>query len=262
MSSAAPAPSPSQSLRILLGALIGAVLGLLMLGVALAAWWLAVARHKPERIVVPEAFEARLEAAAGGAAFGLSPVYVHGASSGADWLSGIASELEAQGHELRPLPEDDPALTREVERLARRWAEPPRRPLLIWRGPAGLMLCRCDHPRARAQARRLLAASHRPDVVEPQGPQPAAASRGAVEPAGPSYPPLGPPPARIAAAPAASMTAPPRETSAAPALPGDPAPRGQAGPPPPPGRASPARATAPRRTDPPEARRDADSLFF
>ena len=55
--------SSSQLPRILLGALIGAVLGLLMLGVALAAWWLAVARHEPQPIVAPEGFEARLEAA-------------------------------------------------------------------------------------------------------------------------------------------------------------------------------------------------------
>ena len=54
--------SSSQLPRVLLGALIGAVLGLLMLGVALAAWWLAVARHEPQPIVAPEGFEARLEA--------------------------------------------------------------------------------------------------------------------------------------------------------------------------------------------------------
>ena len=87
--------SSSQLSRILLGALIGAVLGLLMLGVALAAWWLAVARHTPQPIVAPEGFEARLEEAAGGAAFGLSPVYAYEPdsprSSGAVWLSQISS---------------------------------------------------------------------------------------------------------------------------------------------------------------------------
>jgi hypothetical protein len=94
--------APSQLPRILLGVVIGAVLGLLMLGVALAAWWLAVARHTPQPIVAPEGVEARLEAAAGPAAFGLAPVYVHGAASGADWLAQIAPELESQGYDLRP----------------------------------------------------------------------------------------------------------------------------------------------------------------
>ncbi|SPU44315.1 hypothetical protein [Brevundimonas diminuta] len=258
--------SSSQLPRVLLGALIGAVLGLLMLGVALAAWWLAVARHEPQPIVAPEGFEARLEAAAGGAAFGLTPVYVHDRdgpdSSGAVWLSQIASELEVQGHELRPVPTDDAELVREIERLARRWAEPPRRPLLIWRGPAGLMLCRCDHPRARAQARQLLAASASmsADAVEAQ--PSVAAPRRAVEPTGPAYPRLGPPPAKTAAPPAPPVAAAARTASPTPSLPGDPAPRraeAKASPAP---RASSARPASPRRTDPPEARRDADSLFF
>lgn len=260
--------SSSQLPRILLGALIGAVLGLLMLGVALAAWWLAVARHEPQPIIAPEGFEARLEAAAGGAAFGLTPVYVHDRdgpdSSGAVWLSQIASELEAQGHEVLPVPTDDAELTREIERLARRWAEPPRRPLLIWRGPKGLMLCRCDHPRARAQARQLLAASASTpaDAVEAQAAPSVGAPRQAVEPTGPAYPRLGPPPAKTAAPPAPPVAAPTRATSPTPSLPGDPAPRraeAKASPAP---RASSTRPASPRRTDPPEARRDADSLFF
>lgn len=257
--------SSSQLPRVLLGALIGAVLGLLMLGVALAAWWLAVARHGPQPIVAPEGFEARLEAAAGGAAFGLTPVYVHDRdgpdSSGAVWLSQIASELEAQGHELRSVPTDAAELVREIERLARRWAEPPRRPLLIWRGSAGLMLCRCDHPRARAQARQLLAASASTpaDAVVAQAAPPVVAPRRAVEHKGAAYPRLGPPPAKTAAPPVA---APARTASPAPSLPGDTAPRraeAKASPAP---RASSARPASPRRTDPPEARRDADSLFF
>ncbi|MGX1589391.1 hypothetical protein [Brevundimonas diminuta] len=260
--------SSSQLPRVLLGALIGAVLGLLMLGVALAAWWLAVARHEPQPIVAPEGFEARLEAAAGGAAFGLTPVYVHDCdgldSSGAVWLSQVASELEAQGHELRPVPTDDAELVREIERLARRWAEPPRRPLLIWRGPTGLMLCRCDHPRARAQARQLLAASASTpaDAVEAQASPAVVAPRRAVEPKGPAYPRLGPPPAKTAAPSAPPVAAPARAASPTPSLPGDPAPRraeAKASPAP---RASSVRPASPRRTDPPEARRDADSLFF
>ncbi|WP_341022706.1 hypothetical protein [Brevundimonas diminuta] len=260
--------SSSQLPRILLGALIGAVLGLLMLGVALAAWWLAVARHEPQPIIAPEGFEARLEAAAGGAAFGLTPVYVHERdgpdSSGAVWLSQVASELEAQGHEVRPVPTDDAELTREIERLARRWAEPPRRPLLIWRGPGGLMLCRCDHPRARAQARQLLAASASTsaDAVEAQASPPVVAPRRAVEHKGPAYPRLGPPPAKTTAPSAPPVAAPARAASPTPSLPGDPAPRraeARASPAP---RASSARPASPRRTDPPEARRDADSLFF
>ncbi|MEN5115197.1 hypothetical protein ABE453_14335 [Brevundimonas diminuta] len=250
--------APSQLPRILLGVVIGAVLGLLMLGVALAAWWLAVARHTPQPIVAPEGVEARLEAAAGPAAFGLAPVYVHGASSGADWLAQIAPELESQGYDLRPTPPDDPVLAREIERLARRWAEPPRRPLLIWRGPTGLVLCRCDHPRARAQARQLLAAAASLDGAPSSAP-PAVASRRAAEPAGPTYPRLGPPPAKTVA-PSAPPAAPARAAPPAPALPGDPAPRAKA--PLSPGRSSPARPASPRRTDPPEARRDADSLFF
>lgn len=252
--------SSSQLPRVLLGALIGAVLGLLMLGVALAAWWLAVARHEPQPIVAPEGLEARLEAAAGGAAFGLTPVYVHDRdgpdSSGAVWLSQIASELEAQGHELRPVPTDDAELVREIERLARRWAEPPRRPLLIWRGPTGLMLCRCDHPRARAQARQLLAASAATsaDAVEAQASPSVVAPRRAVEPKGPAYPRLGPPPAKTAAPSAPPVAAPARAASPAPR-------RAEAKASPAP-RASSARPASPRRTDPPEARRDADSLFF
>ncbi|CAM2959327.1 hypothetical protein EJ082_12695 [Brevundimonas diminuta] len=260
--------SSSQLPRILLGALIGAVLGLLMLGVALAAWWLAVARHEPQPIVAPEGFEARLDAAAGGAAFGLMPVYVHDRdgpdSSGAVWLSQITSELEAQGHELRPVPTGDAELTREIERLARRWAEPPRRPLLIWRGPAGLMLCRCDHPRARAQARQLLAASAATsaDAVEAPASPFVVAPRRAVEPKGSAYPRLGPPPAKTAAPSAPPVAAPARAASPAPSLPGDPVPRraeAKASPAP---RASSVRPASSRRTDPPEARRDADSLFF
>lgn len=257
--------SSSQLPRVLLGALIGAVLGLLMLGVALAAWWLAVARHEPQSLTAPEEFEARLEAAAGGAAFGLTPVYVYDLdsprSSGAAWLSQVASELEAQGHEIRPVPTDEPELNGEIERLARRWAEPPRRPLLIWRGPTGLMLCRCDHPRARAQARQLLAAFAPLNVVEaaPVAAQP----RRTVEPKGAAYPRLGPPPAKTAAPPAPPAAAPAQAASPTPSLPGDPAPRRaetRASPAAP--RASAARPASPRRTDPPEARRDADSLFF
>lgn len=262
-----PSASSSYLPRILLGALIGAVLGLLMLGVALAAWWLAVARHEPQSIVAPEGFEARLEGAAGGAAFGLSPVYAYEPdsprSSGAVWLSQIASELEAQGHEIRPVPTDDPELNREIERLARRWAEPPRRPLLIWRGSTGLMLCRCDHPRARAQARQLLAASRSTpaDAVEAQ--PSVVAPRRTVEPTGPAYPRLGPPPAKTAAPSAPPVAAPARAASPTPSLPGDPAPRrAEAKASPASSRAPSARPASPRRTDPPEARHDAESLFF
>lgn len=262
-----PSASSSHLPRILLGALIGAVLGLLMLGVALAAWWLAVARHEPQSIVAPEGFEARLEGAAGGAAFGLSPVYAYEPdsprSSGAVWLSQIASELEAQGHEIRPVPTDDPELNREIERLARRWAEPPRRPLLIWRGPTGLMLCRCDHPRARAQARQLLAASAPADEVEAEAERPAVEPRRSDEPTGAAYPRLGPPPVKTAAPSAPPATVPARAASPTPSLPGDPAPRraeAKASPASP--RAPSARPASPRRTDPPEARRDAESLFF
>lgn len=256
--------------RILLGTLIGAVLGLLMLGVALAAWWLAVARHEPQRLAPSEDIEARLQAAAGPAAFGLEPVYVHDpAGAGAKWLAGVAPELEAQGRELRPVPSDDAELVREIERLAGRWAEPPRRPLLIWRGPAGLMLCRCDHPRARAQARLLLAgpqaAPDTQDVKAPSSRRPAAGQGGA------PYPRLGPPekaePQRAetekaqpkpAKAPASSARPTPP-----PSLPGDPAPaEKQAKTAPAPARAPGARPSSPRRTDPPQARRDADSLFF
>lgn len=252
--------------RILLGSLIGAVLGLLMLGVALAAWWLAVARHEPQRLVAPEGFEARLEAAAGPAAVGLTPVYVYDpggpGSRGEGWTAQIAPELESQGHELRPVPADDPHLAREIERLARRWAEPPRRPLLIWRDAGGLLLCRCDHPRARAQARQLLARQVSAAVTEEDAAVPAAPSRRAAEPSGAPYPRLGPPSVMpVSASSPVAVSAPDaRAVSPGPPLPGDPAPETAvvaAQPSPAPRRPSP-----PRRTDPPEARRDAESLFF
>lgn len=253
--------------RILLGTLIGAILGLLMLGVALAAWWLAVARHEPQRLSAPDDFEARLEAAAGSAAFGLDPIYVHDpAGVGAEWLASVAPELEAQGRELRPAPSDDAELVREIERLAGRWAEPPRRPLLIWRGDEGLMLCRCDHPRARAQARLLLARPQaEPETQEAQDLKtPPSAGRQAGQ-GGSAYPRLGPPEqqplqkAEPAKAPASSARPSPPSS-----LPGDPAPAGgtQAKTATAPARAPGARPSSPRRTDPPEARRDADSLFF
>lgn len=251
--------------RLLLGSLIGAVLGLLMLGVALAAWWLAVARHEPQRIVAPEGFEARLEAASGAVAFGLSPVYVHDpggpASRGEGWTDQIAPELEAQGRELRFVPADDPGLAREIEDLARRWAEPPRRPLLIWRDAGGLILCRCDHPRARAQARQQLAASALPQAAEAEDARPeASAPLRAPEPGGPAYPRLGPPPAQTAPLRAAAAAPDARASSPAPRLPGDPSPE-RAGTTPRTA-AAPRRPSPPRRADPPQARRDADSLFF
>lgn len=258
--------------RILLGTLIGAVLGLLMLGVALAAWWLAVARHEPQRLAAPEDFEAQLEAAAGSAAFGLDPIYVHDpAGDGADWLAGVASELEAQGRELRPVPSADAGLVREIERLAGRWAEPPRRPLLIWRGDEGLMLCRCDHPRARVQARLLLARPQaEPETQEAQDVKTPPSTRRQAGQGGSAYPRLGPPeqqpPQKAEPAKAPASTA--RPSPPPPSLPGDPAPaRGtQAKTAPAPARASVgapvARPSSPRRTDPPQAKRDADSLFF
>ncbi|AYG94849.1 hypothetical protein D8I30_06375 [Brevundimonas naejangsanensis] len=248
--------------RLLLGSLIGAVLGLLMLGVALAAWWLAAARHEPQRLVAPEGFEARLEAAAGPAAVGLPPVYVYDpggpGSRGEGWTAQIAPELAAQGRDLRFVPAEDLLLAREIEGLARRWAEPPRRPLLIWRDAGGLMLCRCDHPRARAQARQRLAR---------QVPEASAADAVVAEaiPAreaetGRPYPRLGPPPAEAAPVPAFAAAFDAPALSPAPRLPGDPASDGavaatRAA-------AAPRRAPAPRRADPPQAQRDADSLFF
>ncbi|MNI07179.1 hypothetical protein D3C77_153270 [compost metagenome] len=250
--------------RLLLGSLIGAVLGLLMLGVALAAWWLAVARHEPQRIDAPEGFEARLEAAAGPVAIGLSPVYVHdpggSAARGEGWTAQIAPELAAQGRDLRTVGADDPGLTREIERLARRWAEPPRRPLLIWRDAGGLMLCRCDHPRARARARQRLAlGAPAAAVTEAGGAVFEALPRRAAEPAGRPYPRLGPPPAPTVSGAPSPFAPAARALSATPPLPGDPTPAKGAEaartPPPP-------RRPAPRRTDPPQAQRDADSLFF
>ncbi len=258
--------------RILLGTLIGAVLGLLMLAVALAAWWLAVARHEPQRLSAPDDFVPRLEAAAGLAAFGLDPIYVHDpADAGSDWLAGVAPELEAQGRELRPVPPDDAELVREIERLTGRWAEPSRRPLLIWRGDEGLMLCRCDHPRARAQARLLLARLQaEPETQEAQDVKTPPSTRRQAGQGGSAYPRLGAPEqqpsqkAETAKAPAS----PARPSPPPPSLPGDPAPAGgtQAKTAPAPARASAgapvARPSSSRRTDPPQAKRDADSLFF
>jgi len=250
--------------RLLLGALIGAVLGLLMLGVALAAWWLAVARHEPQRLAALGGFEARLEAAAGPAAVGLSPVYVHDpggpASRGEGWTAQIAPELAAQGRDLRFLPADDPELVREIEGLARRWAEPTRRPLLIWRDAGGLILCRYDHPRARARARQLLAASAPSDGAGAVEARPQATSPRAPEPAGPAYPRLGPPPAETAPVSAFAAAPDAPAWSPAPRLPGDPSPESveTAARTPPASR----RPSAPRRADPPQAQRDADSLFF
>lgn len=257
--------------RILLGTLIGAVLGLLMLGVALAAWWLAVARHEPQRLSAPDDFEARLEAAAGPAAFGLDPIYVHDpAGAGSDWLAGVTPELEAQGRELRPVPSDDAELVHEIERLTGRWAEPSRRPLLIWRGDEGLMLCRCDHPRARAQARLLLARPQAaPETQEEQAVKttPSVGRRANGPAGGKAYPRLGPPepaqksePQKASAEPARAAASSARPS---PSLPGDPAPATtQAKATSAPARSPGARASSPRRTDPPEAKRDADSLFF
>lgn len=249
--------------RLLLGTLIGAVLGLLILGAALAAWWLAAARHEPQRLVAPEGFEVRLDAAAGPAAVGLTPVYVHDpggpASRGEGWTAQIAPELAAQGRDLRFVPAEDLFLAREIEGLARRWAEPPRRPLLIWRDAGGLMLCRCDHPRARALARQRLAASAPLDVGEAEAARPETTPSRASQPAGPAYPRLGPPPAETATVPAPAPASDAPALSPAPRLPGDPASDGAGAA----ARAASARRpSAPRRGDPPQARRDADSLFF
>lgn len=273
MTKIAPAAPASDWPRLLLGCGIGAVLGVLALGAVLAAWWLAIARHEvqttPEsRGPELERLEARLEAAAGPAAFGLTPVYAYDPKdAGATWLSQIAPELEAQGRQIRPVPADDRGLQADLDRLASRWAEPGRRPLLIWRDATGLRLCRCDHPRARALARQALArqaeaSDGQGEAVQEATPAlpsevPASASR--ADPTGRPYPRLGPPPlppTRTDAAPVGS-TADARPASPAPSLPGDPASaRPPASPP------APRRPSPPRRTEPPEARRDAESLFF
>lgn len=261
MTRSAPAASPSDWPRILLGCGIGAVLGLLALAVILAAWWLAIARHAVQTAPGSQALEARLAAAAGPAAFGLTPVYVYDpAGAGAAWLSQITPELEAQGRQIRPVSADDRALQAELDRLARRWAEPERRPLLVWRDASGLRLCRCDHPRARTLARQALARD-RPDAAvqaEPRAAPPEArAPANGPDPTGRPYPQLGPPPPKPTRphplAPASTVRPGPPE----PSLPGD-VPSAQAAAAPP----APRRRAPPRRTDPPEARRDADSLFF
>ncbi|WP_304271339.1 hypothetical protein, partial [Brevundimonas naejangsanensis] len=161
MTSAALNPSSHTDWpRLLLGTLIGVVLGLLLLGVVLAAWWLGVARHDLQRLTPSEGLEARLEQAAGPAAFGLTPVYVYDPDgAGRDWLAQTAPLWEAQGHEVRAIPTGaDEALKKDLARLGHRWAEPPRRPLILWREGEDLVLCRCDSPRARTQARQALEA--------------------------------------------------------------------------------------------------------
>ena len=267
-SAAVPAASVTDWPRILLGGVIGAVLGLLLLGVILAAWWLGVARHDLQRLIPPEGLEARLEQAAGPAAFGLSPVYVYGADgAGRAWLAQTAPLWEAQGREVRMVPaEVEDKLEREIGRLARRWAEPPRRPLILWRDGEELVLCRCDSPRARTQARQALEISRAETATAEAAPPSPAPLRRPRPQAGPSYPTLGPPPKAQAAAPLPQDAAPTsRVIQPAPRLPGDsssaaqPSAVRQA---PPASAAAPRRERQPRRTDPPEARRDADSLFF
>ncbi|MEN5231256.1 hypothetical protein [Brevundimonas naejangsanensis] len=270
MTSAALNPSSHTDWpRLLLGTLIGVVLGLLLLGVVLAAWWLGVARHDLQRLTPPEGLEMRLEQAAGPAAFGLTPVYVYDPDgAGRDWLAQTAPLWEAQGHEVRAIPTGaDKALENDLARLGHRWAEPPRRPLILWREGENLVLCRCDSPRARTQARQALEASS-PDE-EPMLTAPAAPSspRRPRLPPAPKYPTLGPPPKAEASgpppAPAAAVPAP--RATPTPRLPGDPAPATTAQPAratPPASAPAPRRERQPRRTDPPEARRDADSLFF
>ena len=256
--------------RLLLGTLIGAVLGLLLLGVVLAAWWLGLARHDLQRLTPPEGLEGRLEQAAGPAAFGLTPVYVYDPDgAGRDWLAQTAPLWEAKGHEVRVIPVGaDEALENDLARLAQRWAEPPRRPLILWRDGEDLVLCRCDSPRARTQARQALEAPS-PDaeavLTAPTAPPPARRPR---LPPAPKYPTLGPPPkAEPSAPPSPAAAAPTRGATPEPRLPGDPAPAPAPSAPaaratPPASAPAPRRERQPRRTDPPEARRDADSLFF
>lgn len=259
--------------RLLLGTLIGVVLGLLLLGVVLAAWWLGVARHDLQRLTPPEGLETRLEQAAGPAAFGLTPVYVYDPDgAGRDWLAQTAPLWEAQGHQVRAIPTGaDKALEKDLARLGHRWAEPPRRPLILWRDGEDLVLCRCDSPRARTQARQALEApsleAASPDLeavlTAPAAPPPARRPR---LPPAPKYPTLGPPPkAEASAPPPPAAAAPTPRATPTPRLPGDPAPATTAQPAratPPASAPAPRRERQPRRTDPPEARRDADSLFF
>lgn len=254
--------------RLLLGTLIGAVLGLLLLGVVVAAWWLGVARHDLQRLTASQGLEARLEQAAGPAAFGLTPVYVYDPDgAGRDWLAQTAPLWEAQGHEIRAIPVGaDEALERDLARLAHRWAEPPRRPLILWREGEDLVLCRCDSPRARTQARQALEASSsdaEPELTAPAAPPTA---RRPHLPPMPKYPTLGPPPKTEASAPPPPAAAAPLpRATPTPRLPGDPAPAPAAPTAratPPASAPAPRRERQPRRTDPPEARRDADSLFF
>lgn len=262
MTSAAASPVASPNWpRLVLGGLVGGVIGLALLGVVLAAWWLGVGRHQLQPLArVPDGFEARLAEAAGPPSQpDLRPVYVFdpsGASATGRWLRDEAPRLAAAGREARLLEVDSPeaqALSAEIDRLARRWSEPTRRPLILWRDASGLMLCRCDSPRAVALARRALAAE-----TAPAAPARAPAASG---PSGLPYPTLGPPPA-LDAAPVAPLIEEEVEveTGPAPRLPGDPVPA-SASTATPAARSAP-RPNTPRRTDPPEARRDADSLFF
>ncbi|MGX1691393.1 hypothetical protein [Brevundimonas naejangsanensis] len=254
--------------RLLLGTLIGVVLGLLLLGVVLAAWWLGVARHDLQRLTPPEGLEARLEQAAGPAAFGLTPVYVYDPDgAGRDWLAQTAPLWEAQGHEVRAIPAAaDEALEKDLAGLAQRWAEPPRRPLILWREGEDLVLCRCDSPRARTQARQALEASSPDAEAVLTAPAAAPPARRPRLPPAPKYPTLGPPPkAEASAPPPPAAAAPTPRATPTPRLPGDPAPTATAQPAratPPASAPAPRRERQPRRTDPPEARRDADSLFF
>lgn len=271
MTSAALNPSSHTDWpRLLLGTLIGVVLGLLLLGVVLAAWWLGVARHDLQRLTPPEGLEARLEQAAGPAAFGLTPVYVYDPDgAGRDWLAQTAPLWEAQGHEVRAIPAGaDEALEKDLARLAQRWAEPPRRPLILWREGEDLVLCRCDSPRARTQARQALEASSPDAEAVLTAPAAAPPARRPRLPPAPKYPTLGPPPKAEASAPPPpppAAAAPTPRATPTPRLPGDPAPATSAPAAratPPASAPAPRRERQPRRTDPPEARRDADSLFF
>lgn len=267
MTAVAPLPSSSDWPRILLGCIIGLVLGLLMLGVILTAWWLAIARHELQRLPGPDGLETRLEQAAGLGMFGLTPVYVDDPSgAGTEWLRQIAPELEAQGRQLLLLPAEAEA-GGEIRRLARRWAAPSRRPLLLWRDGDEWILCRCDNPRARARARQALAVVRTDEPSEALAP-PAPASipepRRKTPPSGAAYPSLGPPPAPRAAA-AAPIAAPAAPARPAPRLPGDPVPEKKATVSPDRAAvasASPRRPPSPRRTDAPQAQRDAESLFY
>lgn len=254
--------------RILLGCVIGAVLGLLLLGVILVAWWLGVARHDLQRLAPPEGLEARLEQAAGPTAFALTPIYVYDPDgAGRAWLEQAAPAWEARGREVRAVSaQADDGLERELDRLASRWAEPPRRPLTLWRDGAELVLCRCDSVRARTQARQVLEApTTEAEAAEAAPPVPPPSRRPRPQ-TGPSYPTLGPPPKAETAAPSLQDAAPAsRATQPAPRLPGDPAPAARpsaARPASPASAPAPRRERQPRRTDPPEARRDAESLFF